>query len=157
VSSAFPKGSYVLRGVNSEVVERVRSMFTGRSRPTWITLESLSYTAIGSMVSKTLHRPNEDCIPLTHIIYKASCGNAFSARNVLTTLQRQHHVCRVLFPSEPCYLCCRSRLNSTENIITGSAYDVGQGVYCSDNCPASTLSLQKKVLAVVRRYPTQPT
>ncbi|KAJ7293811.1 dual-domain HisK/Mak2 protein kinase [Mycena rebaudengoi] len=81
-----------MRSDRPEVVERVRSMFTGRSRPTWITLESLSYTAIGSMVSKTLHRPNEDCIPLTHIIYKASCGNAFSARNVLTTLQRQHHI-----------------------------------------------------------------
>ncbi|KAJ6626914.1 dual-domain HisK/Mak2 protein kinase [Mycena sp. CBHHK59/15] len=76
----------------SELVERVRSMFTGRSRPTWITLESLSFSAIGSMVSKTLHRSKEDCLPLTRVIFNASSGNAFSARNILTTLQRQHHI-----------------------------------------------------------------
>ncbi|KAJ6569666.1 dual-domain HisK/Mak2 protein kinase [Mycena capillaripes] len=81
-----------LRSDDSEVVERVRSMFTGRSRPTWINLESLPYSAIGSMVSKSLHRSKEDCIPLSRVIFDASSGNAFSARNILQTLQRQHHL-----------------------------------------------------------------
>ncbi|KAJ7655307.1 dual-domain HisK/Mak2 protein kinase [Mycena polygramma] len=77
------------------VVERVRTMFTGRSRPTWINLESLPYSAIGAMVSKSLHRTKDDCIPLSRVIFDASSGNPFSARNILHTLQRQHHV-RVL-------------------------------------------------------------
>ncbi|KAJ7630475.1 hypothetical protein FB45DRAFT_915621 [Roridomyces roridus] len=81
-----------LRSGDPEMIERVRGMFTGRSRPTWITLESLPYSAIGSMVSKSLHRSKEDCIPLSRIIFDASSGNAFSARNILTTLQRQHHI-----------------------------------------------------------------
>ncbi|KAJ7356807.1 dual-domain HisK/Mak2 protein kinase [Mycena albidolilacea] len=81
-----------LRSGDSEVVERVRSMFIGRSRPTWINLESLPYSAISSMVSKALHRTKEDCIPLSRVIMATSSGNAFSARNILTTLQRQHHI-----------------------------------------------------------------
>ncbi|KAJ7922998.1 hypothetical protein B0H13DRAFT_1981220 [Mycena leptocephala] len=81
-----------LRSGDSEVVERVRAMFTGRSRPTWINLESLPYSAIGSMVSKSLHRSKEDCLPLSRVIFDASSGNAFSARNILQTLQRQHHI-----------------------------------------------------------------
>ncbi|KAJ7480148.1 hypothetical protein B0H11DRAFT_2026757 [Mycena galericulata] len=81
-----------LRSGEPEVVERVRAMFTGRSRPTWINLESLPYSAIGSMVSKSLHRSKEDCTPLSRIVFDASSGNAFSARNILSTLQRQHHI-----------------------------------------------------------------
>ncbi|KAJ7022028.1 hypothetical protein C8F04DRAFT_1139170 [Mycena alexandri] len=81
-----------LRSDNAEVVERVRNMFTGRARPTWINLESLPYSAIGSMVSKSLHRTKDDCIPLSRVIFDASSGNAFSARNILSTLQRQHHI-----------------------------------------------------------------
>ncbi|KAJ7151534.1 hypothetical protein C8R46DRAFT_1166444 [Mycena filopes] len=72
-----------LRSDNAEVVERVRTMFSGRSRPTWINLESLPYSAIGSM---------DDCTPLSRVIFDASSGNAFSARNILSTLQRQHHI-----------------------------------------------------------------
>ncbi|KAF7324347.1 Histidine kinase [Mycena venus] len=81
-----------LRSDDPEVVERVRSMFNGRSRPTWINLESLPYSAIGSMVSRALHRTKEDCIPLSRVIFDTSSGNAFSARNILSTLQRQHHI-----------------------------------------------------------------
>ncbi|KAG5723159.1 Peroxide stress-activated histidine kinase mak2 [Termitomyces sp. T112] len=73
-------------------LERVRMMFANRSEPTWIFLEPLSYTAISSLVSHTLHRIPEDVAPLTQYVYKASSGNAFSARSVLTTLQRQHHI-----------------------------------------------------------------
>ncbi|KAJ7748524.1 hypothetical protein DFH07DRAFT_747280 [Mycena maculata] len=62
------------------------------SRPTWINLESLPYSAIGSMVAKSLHRSREECIPLSRVIFDTSSGNAFSARNILTTLQRQHHI-----------------------------------------------------------------
>ncbi|KAJ6501559.1 dual-domain HisK/Mak2 protein kinase [Mycena vitilis] len=81
-----------LRSGDPEVVERVRTMFTGRSRPTWINLESLPYSAIGAMVSKSLHRTKDDCIPLSRVIFDASSGNPFSARNILQTLQRQHHI-----------------------------------------------------------------
>ncbi|KAJ7102419.1 dual-domain HisK/Mak2 protein kinase [Mycena belliarum] len=81
-----------LRSDTPAMVDRVRTMFTGRSRPTWINLESLPYNAIGSMVSKSLHRSKEECIQLSRIVFDASSGNAFSARNILTTLQRQHHI-----------------------------------------------------------------
>ncbi|KAF7367339.1 Histidine kinase [Mycena sanguinolenta] len=81
-----------LRSGDTEVLERVRLMFVGRSRPTWINLESLPYSAISSLVSKSLHRTKEDCVPLSRVIFDASSGNAFSARNILSTLQRQHHI-----------------------------------------------------------------
>ncbi|KAF8349828.1 hypothetical protein F5887DRAFT_942564 [Amanita rubescens] len=81
-----------LRSDRSDVVERARSMFSTRSRPTWITLEPLSFSSISTLVSKTLHRSREDCMSLSQFIYTASSGNAFSARNILTTLQRQHHI-----------------------------------------------------------------
>jgi hypothetical protein len=76
----------------SDVVARVRSMFPTKSRSTWITVEPLSFPAISALVSKTLHRPKEDCLSLSRFVYTASSGNAFSARNILITLQRQHHV-----------------------------------------------------------------
>ncbi|KAF8630202.1 hypothetical protein AX15_003056 [Amanita polypyramis BW_CC] len=81
-----------LRSDKIEIVERVRSMFSNRSRSTWITVEPLSFSAISTLVSRTLHRPKEDCLPLSQFVYTASSGNAFSARNILITLQRQHHI-----------------------------------------------------------------
>ncbi|KAF8213626.1 hypothetical protein K438DRAFT_1902622 [Mycena galopus ATCC 62051] len=91
--SPFPRDpGTILTRLNREVLERVRSMFVGRSRPTWINLESLPYPAISSLVSKSLHRTKEDCVPLSRVIFDASSGNAFSARNILSTLQRQHHI-----------------------------------------------------------------
>jgi len=72
-------------------------MFGPHSRPTWITVEPLTFSAISLLVSKTLHRSIDDCIPLSHFVFAASSGNAFSARNILTTLQRQHHVISPLF------------------------------------------------------------
>jgi predicted ATPase len=81
-----------LRSDKVDVVERFRDMLTTRTRPTWITLEPLSYQAISLLISKTLHRPKEDCAPLSKFIFEASSGNAFSARSILTTLQRQHHI-----------------------------------------------------------------
>ncbi|TFK40893.1 dual-domain HisK/Mak2 protein kinase [Crucibulum laeve] len=81
-----------LRSDKSEIVKGVRSMFNNRSRPTWITVEPLPYSAISSLVSKTLHRSKEDCAPLSRFVYAASSGNAFSARSILTTLQRQRHI-----------------------------------------------------------------
>lgn len=77
---------------NSDVVARVRSMFPNKSRPTWITVEPLSFPAISALVSKTLHQPKEDCLSLSRFVYTASSGNAFSARNILITLQRHRHV-----------------------------------------------------------------
>ncbi|KIL70561.1 hypothetical protein M378DRAFT_194875 [Amanita muscaria Koide BX008] len=81
-----------LRSDKTDVVARVRQMFSSRSRPTWIDVEPLSFSAISALVSKTLHRPKEDCQPLSRFVHAASSGNAFSARNILTTLQRQHHI-----------------------------------------------------------------
>ncbi|KAF8167825.1 hypothetical protein B0H34DRAFT_645007 [Crassisporium funariophilum] len=81
-----------LRSDKVEVVERVRAMFTSRSKPTWIIVEPLPYSAISSLVSKTLHRTKEDCASLSRFVFAASSGNAFSARSILTTLQRQHHI-----------------------------------------------------------------
>ena len=76
----------------SEIVDRVRQMFSNRARPTWITVEPLPLPAISQLVSKTLHRGIEECMPLSRFVFLASSGNAFSARSILTTLQRQHHV-----------------------------------------------------------------
>ncbi|KAK7029643.1 Chk1 protein kinase [Paramarasmius palmivorus] len=81
-----------LRSEDNEIVERVRSMFVNRSRPTWINVEPLSYSSILSLVSKTLHRSKDDSMPLARFVYQASSGNAFTARSILTTLHRQHHI-----------------------------------------------------------------
>ncbi|KDR85277.1 hypothetical protein GALMADRAFT_218372 [Galerina marginata CBS 339.88] len=79
-----------LRSDKVDIVEHVRGMFSSRSRVAWITVEPLTLLAISLLVSKTLHRTIEDCTPLSNFVLAASSGNAFSARSVLTTLQRQH-------------------------------------------------------------------
>lgn len=83
---------YRLLKKNSELVQGIKDMFGPRSRPTWINVEPLSFNAVSSLVSKTLHRGKEDCLALSQFVYAASSGNAFSARSVLTALQRQHLV-----------------------------------------------------------------
>lgn len=76
-----------------ETLERVRGIFTGRSsKATWIQLSPLPYSAIAGLVSRTLHRRKEDAAPLARLIHAASGGNAFSARSILTRLQRQNMV-----------------------------------------------------------------
>ncbi|KAF7798602.1 hypothetical protein EIP86_009824 [Pleurotus ostreatoroseus] len=74
-----------------EVLDVLRSTFSSRAA-TWINLEPLSFTAISTMVSRTLHRPKEEVQSLSRVIHAASLGNAFSARNILTTLHRQHMI-----------------------------------------------------------------
>ncbi|KAJ2919335.1 hypothetical protein MD484_g1075, partial [Candolleomyces efflorescens] len=81
-----------LRSDKTAVVNRVKAMFSFRAQPTWISVEPLTYPAILALTSKTLHRTKEDCAPLAQFIHHASSGNAFSARSILTTLQRQHHI-----------------------------------------------------------------
>ncbi|KAG2023171.1 atypical/HisK protein kinase [Coprinopsis cinerea AmutBmut pab1-1] len=81
-----------LRSDKPGFVDRVKSMFSHKARPTWIDVEPLSYAAILSLISKTLHRTKEDCTPLTQFVFKASSGNVFSARNILHTLHRQNHI-----------------------------------------------------------------
>ncbi|KAJ8091390.1 Chk1 protein kinase [Marasmius tenuissimus] len=81
-----------LRSEDTEIVDRVRSMFNNRSRPTWINVEPLSYSSILSLVSRTLHRSKDDSAPLARFVFTASSGNAFTARNILTTLYRQNHI-----------------------------------------------------------------
>ena len=67
-------------------------MFSHKAQPTWIFVEALSYPAVLTLISKTLHRPKDECEPLANFVHHTSFGNAFSARSVLHTLQRQHHV-----------------------------------------------------------------
>ena len=66
-------------------------MFASRAS-TWITLEPLGFNAVSSLVSKTLHRSKEDTQTLARLVHAASLGNAFSLRNILSTLQRQRMV-----------------------------------------------------------------
>jgi predicted ATPase len=75
-----------------EIVSRVRSMFSGRSRATWIQLDPLTYSSVASLVSRTLRQSKDNVAPLTRLIHGISAGNAFSVRNLLATLQRQHLV-----------------------------------------------------------------
>ncbi|KAF9498170.1 dual-domain HisK/Mak2 protein kinase [Pleurotus eryngii] len=81
-----------LRSDKDDIVTKVKSMFQSRAKPTWIHLEPLNYSSVLSLVSKTLHREKDDCAPLATFVYSASSGNAFSARSILTTLQRQHRI-----------------------------------------------------------------
>lgn len=83
--------------LNSEIVTRVSEMFSSRSRCTWINVDPLPYAAIASLVSKTLHRDVNECELLSRFVHKASSGNAFSARSILTTLQRQHMVIIIFY------------------------------------------------------------
>ncbi|KAI0793300.1 histidine kinase [Abortiporus biennis] len=80
-----------IRSDRTEKLERLKPMFSNRSA-TWIILEPLSISAVSSLVARTLHRSKDDCSSLSRLIHSASQGNAFSARNILTTLQRQHHI-----------------------------------------------------------------
>lgn len=77
-----------------EFEDKYRKMFkTGnRMRTTWVALKPLSSSAVNMLVSKTLRRGPDSCISLSQYIYKSSSGNAFSARRMLTDLQRQHLV-----------------------------------------------------------------
>ncbi len=67
-------------------------MFLGRSRATWIQLDPLTYSSVASLVSRTLRQSKDNVAPLSRLIHGISAGNAFSVRNLLTTLQRQHLV-----------------------------------------------------------------
>ncbi|EPS99596.1 hypothetical protein FOMPIDRAFT_1147208 [Fomitopsis schrenkii] len=80
-----------VRSDQPEVVDRIRATFTSKST-TWINLEPLSYSAIANMVSRTLRRPKEECANLSRLVHAASLGNAFSARNILVSLHRHHHI-----------------------------------------------------------------
>ncbi|KAI0063199.1 STKc type histidine kinase [Artomyces pyxidatus] len=79
-----------LRQDKPDVVERIRTMFSGRSRSTWIELDPLSYSSVVSLTSRTLRQSKEDVAPLARLIHAISSGNAFTTRNILATLQRQH-------------------------------------------------------------------
>ena len=102
---------------NSEIVERVQAMFSSRSRATWIFVEPLSYSAVSSLVSMTLHRDKEECASLSTFVHTTSSGNPFSARNILTTLQRQHYV--RYSRSDPGHTLCSH--HPTRLLLTGSA------------------------------------
>lgn len=79
-----------LREDKPEIVARVRSMFFGRFRATWIQLDPLTYSSVASLASRTLRQSKDNVAPLARLIHSISAGNAFSVRNLLTTLQRQH-------------------------------------------------------------------
>ena len=75
-----------------EIVARVRSMFFGRFKATWIHLDPLAYSSVASLVARTLHQSKDNVAPLARLIHSISAGNAFSIRNLLATLQRQRLV-----------------------------------------------------------------
>lgn len=105
-----------LRSDRSGFVDRVKSMFSSKARPTWIFVEPLTYNAILNLTSRTLHRSKEDCAELARFVHRASSGNAFSARSVLTTLQRQNQVCSICFSfSAICLLSTQIRFNIDKN------------------------------------------
>ena len=81
----------------SAFFKRAQSIFSSKSRATWIELDILSFSAVSSMVSKSLHRSKEECAPLSRLVHSVSRGNAFSARSFLVTLQRQ----RLVSPPSP--------------------------------------------------------
>ncbi|KAH7929368.1 dual-domain HisK/Mak2 protein kinase [Leucogyrophana mollusca] len=81
-----------MRSDDSEFMDRVRSMCSNRSRATWINVEQLNHSAIASLVSKTMRRPKDECTMLSRFIYTASSGNAFLARSMLMTFQRQNYI-----------------------------------------------------------------
>ncbi|KAI0090021.1 histidine kinase [Irpex rosettiformis] len=80
-----------VRSDKPEALEKLRSMFASRAS-TWINLEPLGFNAVSSLVSKTLHRSKEDTQTLARLVHAASLGNAFSLRNILSTLQRQRMI-----------------------------------------------------------------
>ncbi|KZT42789.1 hypothetical protein SISSUDRAFT_979545 [Sistotremastrum suecicum HHB10207 ss-3] len=71
---------------------RMKNIFSSRARTTWINLEPLGYPAISSLVSKSLHRPKEECASLARLCHRLSQGNPFSARNLLLNFRRQGHI-----------------------------------------------------------------
>ncbi|EIW86383.1 dual-domain HisK Mak2 protein kinase [Coniophora puteana RWD-64-598 SS2] len=81
-----------IRDDDAALVDRVKSMSTNKSRVAWMNLDPLSYAAMSSLVSKTLHRNKEDCTPLSRLVYTASAGNAFVARNILHQFHRLHYI-----------------------------------------------------------------
>ncbi|KAH9945631.1 histidine kinase [Amylocystis lapponica] len=80
-----------VRSDKGDAAERIRGTFSPKSA-TWINLEPLGYSAISSLVARTLHRTREEATSLSRLVHAASLGNAFSARNILTTLQRQGNI-----------------------------------------------------------------
>ncbi|KAJ3802608.1 hypothetical protein GGU11DRAFT_813370 [Lentinula aff. detonsa] len=112
-----------IRSDKTDVVEKVRAMFSNRARPTWINLEPLSYPAIHALVSKSLHRSKDDSAPLSRFVYAASAGNAFAARSILTTLQRRN------------YITFNWELNHWEYVIVDLAFWFSS--LCMDSTPKS--------------------
>ncbi|KAI5897382.1 histidine kinase [Schizophyllum commune H4-8] len=81
-----------MRSDRPDAIDRVRQMFSSRSRPTWLNVEPLSFSAVSILIARTLRRPRDDVAALSRFIYNASSGNAFSARSLLTALQRRGHI-----------------------------------------------------------------
>ncbi|KAI6159530.1 STKc type histidine kinase [Pisolithus thermaeus] len=81
-----------VRSTDKQLLDRIRSMCSTRARATWITLEQLPFFAISSFVAKALHRSREDCLRLSRLVYTASGGNAFLARNLLSAMRRHHQI-----------------------------------------------------------------
>jgi hypothetical protein len=89
-------------------------MFFGRSRATWIQLDPLTYSSVASLVSRTLRQSKDNVAPLSRLIHRISAGNAFSVRNLLTTLQRQH-----LVSSERVAAMALAELYEADNVQLG--------------------------------------
>ncbi|KAH9075705.1 histidine kinase [Lactarius deliciosus] len=89
-SSRLDIADLLILSTRSPALGVVLSMFFGRFRATWIQLDPLTYPSVASLVSRTLRQTKDNVAPLARLIHSVSAGNAFSVRNLLTTLQRQH-------------------------------------------------------------------
>ncbi|EJD55247.1 hypothetical protein AURDEDRAFT_140870 [Auricularia subglabra TFB-10046 SS5] len=80
------------RSDSQQTMQRVQAVFAAAPSTVWIPLEPLTHAALSALVSRALHRPEHDCASLTSFLHRISRGNAFSARNMLITLQRSGHI-----------------------------------------------------------------
>lgn len=93
--SASRSNILVLASFRSETqaaMTRINGIFANTQQTVWIPLHPLTQDALSALVSRTLHRPEEECASLTGFLHRISRGNAFSARNMLITLQRAGYI-----------------------------------------------------------------
>ncbi|KZV95615.1 STKc type histidine kinase [Exidia glandulosa HHB12029] len=80
------------RSETQTAMTRINSIFASTPQTVWIPLHPLTQDALSALVSRTLHRNDEDVAALTGFLHRISRGNAFSARNMLITLQRAGYI-----------------------------------------------------------------
>lgn len=101
-----PSDRFALNSVLSSIrvfVARIKELFGTGSRATYITLGALSLDAVSSYVSRTLHQPPSDIVPLVELIVQHTQGNAFTIRDMLLALKRHDHLFFDYAANQWCY------------------------------------------------------